>query len=280
VWIAPAAVVMLFVFAYSMVNLVTTSLRYDGNWVGLENFQLVLSDPLFITALKHNTELLLCVPVLIALSFMLAVLLFETVRGHKWFRGVVFLPYVLPVTVIGVVMGQLLQLNGALNSLLRAIGLGALAQDWLGDPKIALWTMAAVIVWKEVGFGVILFLARMISLPMDVYEAAMVDGAGFWRKHWSITLPQMTGIIMFYAVTEAIVMVSWVFNYVYIMTNGQGGPGDSTVVTELYIYRTAFADQAPELAAAASVMLFALTLVLVVAFFRLERRSVHSTFAE
>jgi ABC-type sugar transport system permease subunit len=280
VWIAPAAMVMLFIFAYSMISLFYTSFRYDGDWVGWENFQLVVTDPLFQTAVKHNMELLLCVPVLIGLSLLLAVLLFETVRGAKWFRGVIFLPYILPVTVIGVVMGQLLQLNGALNTALRAMGLDSLAQDWLGDPKIALWTMGAVIIWKEVGFGVILFLARMLSLPTDVYEAAQVDGAGFWRKHWSITLPQMWGIVTFYAVTEAIVMVSWVFNYVYIMTNGQGGPGDATVVTELYIYRTAFQNQAPELAAAASVMLFLLTLILVVAFFQIQRRSVHSTFGE
>lgn len=279
-WIAPAAVVLLFVFVYSVLRLVTTSFRYDGGWVGFENFSLVVTDPLFRTAVKHNVELLLTVPVLLALALLVAVVLFETVRGQRWFRGVVFLPYILPVTVIGVVMGQILQFNGALNSFLRAIGLGFMAQDWLGDPGIALGTMAAVIVWKELGFGVILFLARMTSLSTEVYEAARMDGATFWRMHWHITLPQMGGIISFYGVTEAIVMVSWVFNYVYIMTNGQGGPGDSTVVTELYIYRTAFQNQAPELAAAASVLLFALTLVLVIAFFRLQRRSVHSTFGE
>jgi ABC-type sugar transport system permease subunit len=279
-WIAPAAVVLLFVFVYSMLRLVTTSFRYDGGWVGFDNFSLVVTDPLFKTAVKHNIELLLTVPVLLALALLVAVVLFETVRGQRWFRGVVFLPYILPVTVIGVVMGQILQLNGALNSFLRAAGLGFMAQDWLGDPGIALGTMAAVIVWKELGFGVILFLARMTSLSSEVYEAAKMDGATFWRMHWHITLPQMGGIIVFYAVTEAIVMVSWVFNYVYIMTNGQGGPGDSTVVTELYIYRTAFQNQAPELAAAASVLLFALTLVLVIVFFRLQRRSVHSTFGE
>lgn len=279
-WIAPAGVVMSFVFVYSMADLFYTSFRYDGEWVAWENFELVITDPLFQTAVRHNLELVLCVPVLIALSLLIAVLLFETVRGQKWFRGIVFLPYILPVTVIGVVMSQLLQLNGALNTALRTVGLDALALDWLGDPRIALGTMGGVIIWKEVGFGVILFLARMISLPTDVYEAAMMDGAGFWRRHWSITLPQMIGIVLFYAVTEAIVMVSWVFNYVYIMTNGQGGPGDSTVVTELYIYRTAFQNQAPELAAAASVMLFLLTLILVVAFFQIQRRSVHSTFGE
>jgi len=126
----------------------------------------------------------------------------------------------------------------------------------------------------------VLFLARILSLPAETYEAASLDGAGFWRKHWSITLPQMTGVIAFYAVTEAIVMVSWVFNYVYIMTNGQGGPGDSTVVTELYIYRMAFADHSIELAAAAAVVLFALTLVLVVAFFRLQRKSLLAVVGE
>lgn len=280
VWIAPAAVVMLFVFAYSMFTLVYSSFRYDGGWVGWENFQLVLTDPLFQTAVKHNVQLLLCVPVLIVLSLVVAILLFETVRGQKWFRSIVLLPYILPATVVGVVMGQLLQLNGAFNTALRAVGLGSLAQDWLGDPGIALWTLGGVIIWKEVGFGIILFFARLISLPTDTYEAAMMDGAGFWRKHWSITLPQMVGIVLFYAVTEAIVMVSWVFNYVYIMTNGQGGPGDSTVVTELYIYRTGFQNQAPELAAAASVMLFLMTLILVVAFFQIQRRSVHSTFGD
>jgi ABC-type sugar transport system permease subunit len=280
VWIAPAGLVMLFVFGWSVVDLFRQAFTYRGAWDGLENFRLVVTDPLFRTALKHNLLLLLTVPVLVAVAFFVAVLLFETRRGHALYRWAVFLPYILPIPVVGVVFGQLLQLNGALNTGLRGAGLGALALDWLGDPKLALWTMAGVILWKEVGFGIVLLLARMLSLSPDVYEAARMDGAGFWRIHRSITLPQMTGILVFYAITEAIVMVSWVFNYVYVMTNGQGGPGDATVVTELYIYRTAFANQAPELAAAAAVLLFAATLLLVVGFFRLQRRSVHSTFGE
>jgi ABC-type sugar transport system permease subunit len=279
-WIAPAAAVLLFVFVYAMVQLVTESFQYKNEWTGWDNFAIVLDDPLFRTALKHNLQLLVCVPILIALALLLAVVLSETVRGLTWFRGMLFFPYVLPVTVVGVVLGQLLTLNGAINVALDSIGLTALSQDWLGDPALALWTMAGVIVWKEVGFGVILFLARILSLPTETYEAAALDGAGFWRRHWSITLPQMKGVIAFYAVTEAIVMVSWVFNYVYIMTNGQGGPGDSTVVTELYIFRSAFADSAIELAAAASVMLFLVTLVLVVIFFRIQRRSLLAVVGE
>jgi ABC-type sugar transport system permease subunit len=100
-----------------------------------------------------------------------------------------------------------------------------------------------------------------------------MDGARFFRLHRYITVPQLASVIAFYVVIEAITMVSWVFNYVYVMTNGQGGPGDATQVTELYIYQTAFQYQSPELAAAAAVMLFGATLVLIFFFFRIQRRA-------
>jgi ABC-type sugar transport system permease subunit len=270
-WITPAAVLILFVFGYGLYQLFAQSLEYKGTWAGVDNFKLVLTDPLFRTAIWHNVLLLLVVPVLLVLALALAILLFETRRGLRGYRAMLFFPYILPIPVIGVVFGELLQFNGALNQALHAVGLGGLANDWLGDPSRALWTMAAIIIWKEVGFGIILFLARLLSLPKEVFEAARLDGAGFFRLHLRVTVPQLRNIIFFYIVTEAIVMVSWVFNYVYVMTNGQGGPGTSTVVSELYIYRTAFEDQHPELAAAAAVMLFVATLALIVGSFRLQR---------
>ncbi|MCX6427424.1 MAG: sugar ABC transporter permease [Actinomycetes bacterium] len=277
-WISPAGIVLIFVFGYSLISLFTQSFRYDGKWVAFENFTLVLTDPLFQTALKHNFYLLFTVPVMVFLAFLLAVTLFETRRGMSFYRAAVFLPYVLPIPVVAVVFGQIYQLRGALNIFLTAIGLDGLAQDWLGEPKIALGTMASVILWKEVGFGVILLLAHIISLPSEVFEASRIDGAGFFRVHWSITRPQIMNTIVFFSVIEAITMVSWVFNYVYVMSNGLGGPGDSTLVSELYIYRSAFSNKAPELAAAAAVCLFLCTLLLVVAFFRIQRRSISGTF--
>lgn len=273
VWIAPAALVLLAIFGYSIVMLFTQSLTYKGDWVGLENFQLVFSDPLFTTGLWHNFLLLLAVPVMTVLAILIAVMLFETKRGLGFFRAVVFMPYILAVPVVAVVFGQLLQRNGPVNEALRAVGLDWLALDWLGDPGVALWTMAGVIMWKEVGFGVVLILARMLTISTEMYEAAKLDGAGFWRTHWSITLPQIWQIVAFYMVVEAINMVSWVFNYVYVLTNGQGGPGDSTVVSELYIYRNAFQYQQPELAAAAAVVLFLATMIFVVVFVRMQRNS-------
>jgi ABC-type sugar transport system permease subunit len=272
VWIAPAAAVVLFVFGYSMVELVRKALEYQGKWAGLANFRLTLSDPEFRTALEHNGRLLLAVPILVLLALVLSVLLFEGLRGWRFHRATVFLPYVLPIPVIGVIFGQLLQLNGLLNSALRSLGLGFLAVDWLGQPRWALWTMTGVIIWKELGFGVVLLLARLLSLPTETFEAARIDGARFFRLHRYVTVPQLAGVIAFYVVVEAITMVSWVFNYVYVISQGTGGPGDATQVSELYIYQSAFQYSAPDLAAAAAVVLFGATLVLIAFFFHLQRR--------
>jgi ABC-type sugar transport system permease subunit len=272
VWIAPTVSIVVFVFGYSMFELVRTSLTFEGHWT-TDNFRATWSDPTFRTALGHNARLLLAVPILVSVSLLLSVLLFEGLRGWRFHRWALFLPYVLAIPVIGVVFGQLLQFNGLLNQLLRAVGLGALAQDWLGQPKWALWTMTGVIVWRELGFGIVLFLARLLSVPSDIFEAARMDGARFVRLHRRITIPQLSGVIVFFVIVEAITMVSWVFNYVYVMTNGQGGPGDATQVTELYIYQTAFQYQSPEIASAAAATLFAATLVLIAMFFRVQRSS-------
>jgi ABC-type sugar transport system permease subunit len=273
VWIAPALAVVLFVFGYSMEELVRTAFRYEGKWAGLANFRATLSDPEFRTALLHNARLLIAVPVLVVFALVLSVLLFEGLRGWRLHRAAIFLPYVLPIPVIAVIFGQLLELNGLLNHALHGAGLGFLAVDWLGQPKWALWTMTGVIVWKELGLGVVLLLARLFSLPTETFEAARIDGARFFRLHRYVTLPQLTNVIAFYVVVEAITMVSWVFNYVYVITNGQGGPGDATLVSELYIYQTAFQFNAPEIAAAAAAILFAATLILIVLFFRMQRRA-------
>ena len=271
-WIAPAVAVVLFVFGYSTVELVRTAFHFDGTWT-TENFHVTWSDPTFRTALGHNARLLIAVPILVATSLLVSILLFEGLRGWRFHRSALFLPYVLPIPVIGVIFGQLLQFNGLVNQLLRGAGLDGLAQDWLGQPRWALWTMTAVIVWRELGFGIVLLLARLLSVSSDIFEAGRMDGARFFRLHRRITIPQLSAVIVFYVVVEAITMVSWVFNYVYVMTNGQGGPGDATQVTELYIYQTAFQYQSPEIAAAAAVTLFAVTLVLIAGFFRIQRQT-------
>ena len=260
------------IFGASSVLLVDKALHHSGNWT-LENFAIVWRDPTFRTALLHNGRLLLAVPVLVVLAFVASVLLYEGRRGWRLHRSVALLPYILPIPVVALVFGQMLQLNGLINTTLRGVGLDRLALDWLGNPDIALSTMTGIIVWKELGFGIVLFLARLISLSEDLFEAARIDGAGFFRLHAYVTMPQMVGVIVLFAVIEATTMIAWVFGYVYVLTNGQGGPGDATLVSELYIYRNAFLFGSPELAAAAATTLFLLTGMLSVAFVVIRQRS-------
>jgi ABC-type sugar transport system permease subunit len=281
-YLLPAVAVIALIFAYPLARLVkeSTQQSYGGvtNDVGLSNYQFVLTDGDFITAVTHNLLLLICVPVLILLSIVFAILLHDTVRGRRFYSTVLFLPYVLAVPVVSVLFNYLLQLNGGVNTVLRAVGLGFLAQDWLGSEAWALPSLMAVIVWKELGFGIMLVFARMLSLPTELWEAARVDGAGWWRMHWHITLPQLRSIVEFYAVVESITMLSWVFAYVYVISNGTGGPGTSTLVTELYVYKNAFGygTNNLNLASAASAVLFVATVVLMFINFRVRRVELHA----
>jgi ABC-type sugar transport system permease subunit len=175
----------------------------------------------------------------------------------------IFVPYVLSIPVVGVVFGYVFQENGIVNSGLRAAGLDALAQDWLGSPANALWTIMAVIVWKELGFGVILCLARLMSVDEHLFEAARVDGAGWWRVLWHVMLPQLVPTLAFYAIVELITMLSWVFAYVYVMTSG--GPENSTIVSEYYIYQAVFQNNVIGIGAAAGMALLAVVGALIAA---------------
>jgi ABC-type sugar transport system permease subunit len=114
-----------------------------------------------------------------------------------------------------------------------------------------------VIIWKEVGFGVVLFLARLMSVEEELFDAAKIDGANWWQLQWNITVPQLATVIEFFTVVSVITMLSWVFNYVFVMTGG--GPGNSTMVTELFVYLMGFRYNQMNIASAVSVLLLLVT---------------------
>ena len=248
------------VFAYPVVTLVKYSLEnvstspyVPTTYAGLSNFRYIFSDSLFRTALGNNLKLFLCVPILAVLAVLVSAILFDRPHGWRAYRTVLFVPYILSIPVVGVVFSTLFQLNGTTNTILRHAGLGALAQDWLGSTTWALPTIMFVIVWKELGFGIILCLARLASVDEQLYEAAKVDGAGWWRLLRHVTFPQLLPALAFYVVVELITMLSWVFAYVYVMT--LGGPQNSTVVSEYYIYQAFFQNSVAGVGAAAGVTL-------------------------
>ena len=274
-YVAPAVALLGLVFAYPVVRVVEFSTRLirgaTGPYVGTLNYRLVWEDPTFHDALKHSALLLLAVPVMLVLAIFFAVLLYERARGWRIYRSVLFLPYILAVPIVGIVASYIFELNGALNSILRGLGLNGLALDWLGSEHLSLLTVAIVIVWRELGFGIVLFLARLLSMSEEHLEAARIDGAGWWNQLRYVIIPELRGTIEFYVVVASITMLAWVFAYVYTITSG--GPGTSSTVLELYIYNQGLRNSLPGMASAVAVVLLGATLISITLLFIIRARA-------
>jgi ABC-type sugar transport system permease subunit len=257
--IAPAAAFIGVIFLYSLVKLGYASVHSGDNGTSgpaqLTAYRFVIDDPVFRTAIKHNLLLLLSVPVVLVLALAIALILHEGILGWRLYRTVVFIPYMLAIPVLGTTFVYILSLNGVLNRTLGDFGLGFLRQDWLGSPSWVLPSIASIIIYHELGFGVVLFLARLLSLPEEVDQAGRIDGCGWWQLRRRITLPQMTGVITAFVTLELITMLSWVFAYVYSTT--KGGPNFASYVLEFYIFDNAFTFRAPSFAAASAILLLA-----------------------
>jgi ABC-type sugar transport system permease subunit len=273
-WLAPAFLFIAFVFVYPIIEIFHFStLDMSGAeplFVGWRNYQQLFKDPIFWGALRNNLLLLLFIPIILSLALIIASLLYDRGIGWQIYRTVIFLPYMLAIVVIGLAFSRILELNGALNTVLRGIGLGLLAQDWLGSPHLALFSIGGVIVWRELGFGTVLFLARLMSVSEELFDAAKVDGASWWQRLFHVTIPQLRNVIIFYATILLITLFSWVFNYVYVMTDG--GPAGSTIVSEFYIYLHAFKYFSMGTATAFSVILLFAALVIMFVQYKLRER--------
>jgi raffinose/stachyose/melibiose transport system permease protein len=276
-YIAPLVALLLFVFGYPLVRIFEFSFKMvrgiDGPWIGLRNYELVLNQPLFWESVRHNMLLLVAVPFMVAWSLLIAVVLYERLKGWKLYRVILFMPYILAIPIIAVIMKKLFQFNGPVNEVLRWLSLDFLALDWIGSSDVALWTVMMLIIWRESALGIILFLARMLSLDETLMEAARLDGANWWQRVWHVIVPQMRVVMEFYTVTSVITILSAVFAYVFMIGGGRGGPGTSTMVVELYIFNALIRTSLPGIASAVSVMLFLVSLLLIVPLFAARRRA-------
>lgn len=275
IYLSPALILIALVFIYPVIDLIVRSLSQvvDGTriWTGLLAYKNALSDPIFWVSFTNNLRLFISVPILVLLSLIFSSLIFERIRGWQIYRSLVFIPYVLAIPVVGIVFSYILQANGVFNIILRSIGLDILTREWLGSSSTAIWAIMFVVIWKELGFGIVLFLARMGSISEELYDAAKLDGAGWWQQMIYVTIPQMTTVIEFYIVVNMITMLSWVFAYVLVMT--KGGPGNKTWVLEYFIYQKAFPYSQMQIASAAAVLLLLFALFLMILQARLRHRS-------
>ena len=239
-----------------------------GTWVGLDNYADVVQDPALRRAFGHALVLIVFYALLpVAIGLLIAgVLARARVRGLTLFRTVLFLPYVIAMVVVAVMWRMIYDPNnGALNELLRAVGLGGLAQSWLGDFDRALPSVGLIGTWVMYGLAMVLLTAGVQKIPPSLYDAARVDGAGIVREFFAVTLPALRGEIAV-ALTLTTIQALRNFDLVYITT--KGGPGDATSVPAFQVYDRAF--QTGQVGSAAAVGL-TLTVVIFLISFTINR---------
>ena len=241
----PALAVYVVFLVYPSISSLFFSLTdWDGlsptyNIVGLQNYVDMTKDPVIATALKNNviwTVVTLTVPLVVGLA--LAILLNGKVRGKPFLRLIFYTPAVLPLVAIASIWGWLYNPQyGAINEFLRVIGLGQLAQPWLGQDSTALAAVMVPAIWVRVGFPMLLYLAALQGISTEMYEAARVDGATRSQQFWYITMPSLRPA-NYIVIALSLIDSFKVFDLIYATT--YGGPGTATQVMGTWMYANVF----------------------------------------
>jgi multiple sugar transport system permease protein len=276
------ALPMLLIFTafswYPIVRLVVLSFQETNlidppTWAGLDNFRAVINDPLFMTAVKNTAyfaglALLFGYPI----PLVMAVLISESRRFRGLYSALAYLPVVIP-PVVGVMLWKYVFYEpssvGLFNTVLGWFHLGP--YGWLQSPGTAMPALVVEATWANAGTTVIIYLAALLTVDPDLYDAASVDGAGLWRKIWHITLPQLRGVLLVTLMLQ-IIATAQVFLEPFLFTSG--GPANSTLTVLLLVYQYAFGNSVGVgfgQAAALSLMLAAFLALFALVFMRLTR---------
>ncbi|MCG7308868.1 carbohydrate ABC transporter permease [Brachybacterium sp. ACRRE] len=270
-YLAPALVLYAVFLVYPMIDAVRLSFfEWSGfriekpEFVGLENYvRLFTADPVFWTALRNSVIWViasLLVPTVIAL--LLALGLNRRMLGRNLMRAVFYIPAVFASITVAAMWRWIYNPTlGFVNQLLRAVGLGDLAQSWLGDPQFALASIFVANIWQAVGFSMVLFLAGLQSVPLELVEAAKLDGAGAWQRFRTVTVPALrptTVVVVILTIINALK----VFDLVVGLTGG--GPAQSTQVLALWSYTQSFTNHEYGMGGAVATVLLLVTLALVI----------------
>ncbi|WP_408631123.1 carbohydrate ABC transporter permease [Microbacterium suaedae] len=241
---------------------------FPDDFVGLENYLLILQDQTFRDAVLHNFFIVIASLILQGpLAILFALLMNQKMRGRTLIRVLIFVPYVISEVVVGTGWSLMLQDAGAVNSMLEKLGLEWMQQSWLADPSVAMGTLMVIITWKYIGFAVILMLAGLQSIPDELYEAAAIDGAGFWKTQLHITLPLLGPTIRIWAFLSMIGALQ-LFDLVNIIW-GQyiaATAGTSTMAT--YMYQNGHLAGNYGFGNAVAVLLFLISLVIALVYQR------------
>lgn len=196
--------------------------------VGFRNYERILDDPLFWKALGNNLVFsLVVVPVQTGFALLLAILVNQKLRGITAFRTIFFMPITVIMAAVSVIWIVLLNPQGLINAFMEIVTFGNFSPDWLGDPAYALAAIMLVSIWASVGFQMVILLAALQDVPVSLYEAARLDGAGRWQQFRNVTLPGIRNPLLF-VLTITTILSFRLFDQVWIMPDRPGGPLDAT----------------------------------------------------
>ena len=246
-------------------------------WTGLNNYQQLIGDSVFWLSFRNNLILLLAMTVIpVIVGLLMATFLFDYItnafgqRVSSFFRAGFYLPQILPSAVIGIVWAWILQPDwGVVNYILKGIGLSALTHNWLGDPSTALLAVMVVMVWFQIGYPIVIFMAALQRVDPELLEAASIDGASWLQKFWYITIHQIRPEILVVVLTTTIYTLK-IFGQVYVLTGG--GPGNATSVPSYYAYKQFFETQQVGYGSTVSLAMAVIIIILTILFINLQSR--------
>ncbi|ADZ84291.1 carbohydrate ABC transporter permease [Cellulosilyticum lentocellum] len=211
----------------------------QGTFIGLKNYKELLCDGRFINSIINSLLFAgLSLVIQLPFSLLIAIVIAQGVKGEKFYRTVYFIPVIISTVVIGQLWQKIYNADyGLLNALLKSIGLGSVAQDWLGQEKTALICSFIPILWQYVGYHMLIMYAGIKGISTEVNEAAVIDGANKVQTAWYITIPLLKPILKV-CMTFSLIGALKVFDLIYVLTNG--GPFFSTEVPSIYMYTTIF----------------------------------------
>ncbi|HEY1150780.1 MAG TPA: sugar ABC transporter permease [Pseudoduganella sp.] len=237
-FLAPA-LILLAVFSFwpvgygSYLAFTDYSLIRPTHWVGLDNFRYIFENEMFVTGLRNSLIFLIMVPLVQIGALGLAVLVNNKLPGIKLFRAAYYVPVVTTVSVVGIMWGFMFHEQGALNYVLMAAHIVRAPVGWLQDPTLALAAIMFVTMWRGLGWYMVMYLAALQSVPADMQEAAILDGATKWQRFWKITVPMLRPTIMVCSILSVLAALK-AYQEVDVLT--QGGPMNSTFTALYYAY--------------------------------------------
>lgn len=262
-FLLPAVVILLIFFFIPFFQTIGLSFFdysnniYNPNFIGIKNYIEIFKNPVFYKVMLNTIiYLIVAVPILAIFPLFLAILINQKIRALTIYKILIYLPVIVSIVVAAIAFKWLYAQDGILNYFMQLFHLSKIG--WLTDPKYAIYSVIILTIWKGIGYYMMIYLASLMSVPKELYEACDIDGAGFIQKHLTVTVPHLMPTIALVTTISSISAMK-IFAEIYVMT--KGGPLNSTKTIVYYIYEKAFETLDLGYASAMAVILLVIVMI-------------------